>query len=356
MTSIRVRPLSLLLAVATVTAAHAQATTSSVHAKAGTPAHTPGSTLSTTASSTAGATSAAATATMPPNVLAMNPSAMVNVNGKQVSAGSVQAEVKAQIHKQAGPPSVMKLSSGKRPPAMLTGSTVHGAASSTEMHNSEMPKVLDCAKSQPTIFRVTGSMSPGKSFMLEGYCFGDQIGTVKINGAFPAGAPQLVFTQWQGGKIKITVPAVSGAADQQVYVSVVTTNKRESAAKPIAFFATRSRVEVPAHYWTPGTHYEKTWDNLATKTPAETSPTPMSVTVNPACALSDMTSTATVGKVTAINGWSDGPPNVSNVQIAWNPQITITNITIGFHVAGWEVGSVAFDVKAWADCPVGVAP
>jgi hypothetical protein len=301
-------------------------------------------------------TSQAASAMMPSNVLSMNPSAMVNVNGKQVTAGSIQAEVKAQIHKQAGPPTVMKLASGKHPAAMMNSSHAHAGATSTTMQNSEIPKIKDCATSQPTIFRVTGSMSPGKSFTLEGYCFGDQIGTVKINGAFPAGAPQLVFTQWQGGKIKITVPAVTGAADQQVFVSVVTTNKHESAAKPIAFVATRQRMEVPAQYWTPGAHYAQTWDNLKPRSPAASSPTPMSVTVNAACALSDMTSTATVGRVTAINGWSDGPPNVSNVQIAWDGQITITNINMGFHVAGWEVGSVAFDVKAWADCPVGLAP
>src|SRR5664279_1868170 len=248
MTSNQLRSLSLLLAAGTVTLAHAQAS-SSVHTKAGAPAHTPAT--GTTSATSAGATSmSSAKLSVPANILTMNPTALVAVNGKQVAAGSVQADIRAQIHKQAGAPTVIRLSSGKRTSAMLASSAAHGAAASTQMHTADEFNAKDCATAQPAIVRVTGSMSPGKSFTLEGYCFGDQIGSVKINGTFPAGAPQLVFTQWQGGKIKITVPAVSGAADQQVFVSVVTTNKHESAAKPIAFFATRQRVEVPAHYWT----------------------------------------------------------------------------------------------------------
>lgn len=355
MTSIRVKSLSLLLAAGTVTLAQAQATSTGVHPKAGTPASSP--TATSAPSQTSHMSTSTATTKLPAGVMTMSPNTMITVGGKQVSAGSVQSDVKAQIRKAAGPPTLMHVASNKRPSVHPNTSMTHASASgATSLGPAAISHIQDCATAPPVITKVQGKMTPGQTITLTGGCFGDQPGEVKLNGLFPAGAPQLAKTRWTNGQIQLAVPAVTGAANQQVFLTIVNEHHHESPAKAVNFVATNHRVEVPASYWHAFSHFESQWqDTNDPPAKANTSPTQFDVTVNPACALDNMDTNAAVGRVTAITGWAEGPPNTATVQVAWHPQTTvITHFGIVSSTSVFE--AMTFNVRAWANCPAGIDP
>jgi hypothetical protein len=285
---------------------------------------------------------------------------MITVGGKQVSAGTLQNDIKAQIHKQAGPPTLMNVASGKRPSVHLNTSMAHAAAggTTTMKGTSSMARIPDCTTDAPVIVKVQGTMTPGQTITLSGGCFGDQPGEVKLNGLFPAGAPQLAKTHWTNGQIQLAVPAVTGAADQQVFITIVNGHHHESPAKAVNFVPTHHRSEVPGTYWRLSPHFEVSWDYTTAAPPpsGRSSPTQFEVTVNPACALDNMETNATLGSVASITGWAAGAPNTATVQVAWNPQIATTthNVLGVIWIDAWA--SIAFDVRAWANCPAGIDP
>jgi hypothetical protein len=283
---------------------------------------------------------------------------MITVGGKQVSAGSVQSDVKAQIRKAAGQPTIMHVASHKRPNVHLNNSMAHASAGgSTTMGTAAITKIPDCAAAAPVITKVQGTLTPGQTITLTGGCFGDQPGEVKLNGLFPSGAPQLAKTHWTNGQIQLSVPAVTGAANQQVFLTIVNGHHHESPAKAINFVATNHRVEVPASYWHSSSHFGFVYQQgEGTRTQEEESPTQYDITVNPACALDDMEAKATTGTVTGISGWANGAPNTATVQIAWVPQFTeVSHNVLG---AVWldDWFSMSFDLRAWANCPMGIDP
>jgi len=347
--------LSLVLAAGIVTLAQAQATSTGVHTKAGTPASPPSATSAP--SQTSHTATSTASSKLPAGVMAMSPTAMITVGGKQVSAGSVQSEVKAQIRKAAGQPTIMHVASNKRPSVHLNTSMGHASASSTTtMGTAAIAQVPDCATAAPVIIKVQGKMTPGQTITLTGGCFGDQPGEVKLNGLFPAGAPQLAKTHWTNGQIQLGVPAVTGAANQQVFITIVNAHHHESPAKAVTFVATNHRAEVPASYWHAFSHFEAAWQETNdAPAKANTSPTQFDVTVNAACALDNMDTNAAVGRVTEITGWAEGPPNTATVQVAWKPQTTLVTHT-GIVSSSSVFEAMTFDVRAWANCPAGIDP
>jgi hypothetical protein len=163
--------------------------------------------------------------------------------------------------------------------------------------------------------------------------------------------PGITFSQWGAGRIVAALPPVSGSADQTVAISVTThVEKRESPAKQANFTAARQRVEVPARLWSPVSHFDGTWYTFE---PLPKSPMQFEVTINPACSLDNVDVHAIVGAVGSVTGWTDGPPNASTIQIAWAPSTTVTTYWTG---AVDTVSTAIFDVKTWADCPIGLAP
>jgi hypothetical protein len=289
---------------------------------------------------------------VPANVLTLGDSSTVTVAGKQTSVGAIRRDIKAQILRVAGPAALVSVASHK-----VSTQTRLAAAIPGRNQNEVLSTIVDCTQEAPKILKIDGSIASGQQFTLLGNCFGEQTGDVKIIGQFAGGNMHVTFAQWTTGRIVAALPAVSGAPDQTVAVSVINREKVESTAKQSTFIAARERVEVPGRLWTPTAHFEYLFNNADSGTyvnAGATSPTRFDVTINPACALDNMSVRTTVGKVTAIDGWEDGPPNASTVQIHWEPQETQTTYT--FSVVSDILVSSIFDVKAWANCPVGIAP
>jgi hypothetical protein len=63
-----------------------------------------------------------------------------------------------------------------------------------------------------------------------------------------------------------------------------------------------------------------------------------------------------VGRVDAFNGWDDGAPHEARVNIVWTPTCTTRTNNYVFASDSQRVCRIAFNVKAWAMCPIGVAP
>ena len=311
-----------------------------------------------------GQSSAPVKVRVPANLFKLGDGEIIFVGGKNLTAGEVRRDLRAQGIRAAGAPKLVNVASRKVPgQTKLHVSPEAAALLSRNRANQSAPAQVDCTQQPPNILAIQGSVAPGQQFTIIGNCFGDQNGDVKIIGQFPGGNlhvsndpahPGITFTQWSSSRIVAALPAVSGSADQTVAISVTTNaEKRESTAKQATFTATRERVEVPARFWSGPTHYEQIhrWDDANKPLP---NPLPISVTVNPACALDTIEAKSTLGKITDIKGWSDGPPNASTVQISWDPQRWTTTSWYSFIDDDWF--GIFIDVKAWANCPVGVAP
>lgn len=312
-------------------------------------------------------TSAPVKVRVPANLFKLGEGEIIFVGGKNMTAGEVRRDLRAQVIRAAGAPKLVNVASKKVPGhSKLVVSAEAAALLSRNRANQSAPVQVDCTQQPPNILSIQGSVAPGQQFTIIGNCFGDQNGDVKIIGQFPGGNlhvsadpahPGITFTQWSTGRIVAALPAVSGSADQAVAISVTThTEKRESTAKQATFTAARERVEVPARLWSAPIHYEHIYNDADTKqnTGALANPVALSTTVNPVCALDNIEVKATTGKIASITGWPDGPPNTSTVQITWEPQVTVTSY---WYAAVDDIFSSAiFDVKAWATCPVGFAP
>ncbi len=311
--------------------------------------------------------SAAGKMRVPANLLKLGDSEIIFVGGKQVSAGEVRRDLKAQILHAAGAPTLVRVASRKPPAPSRLPISAEAAAMLAHTHPGlKAPAPVDCTQQPPAILAIEGAVGSGEQLTLVGRCFGDHVGDVKVMGQFPGGNlhvsadplhPGVTFTEWTNGRIVAALPAVTGSPDQTVAISLIThAEKRESPARQASFTAARERVEVPARLWSPSAHFELMW-NTADGTQINlgaSNPTPFSVTVNPACYLDTMEANAASGKVTAMTGWADGPPNAATVQVAWQPQRTVTSYW--YSVVDDVFESEIFDVKAWASCPVGIAP
>jgi hypothetical protein len=228
--------------------------------------------------------------------------------------------------------------------------------------------MLNFCKTHPAeISRVRGTITPNGRFSIEGSCFGDQTGVVEAIGQFPGGNMRLVFEKWTDSQITAFVPAVSGSPDHTIALTVVRTDRSRSPAVQAQFIATRQQVPVPPRYWSPSNDFVKidvdqgggnifsgfkVWGAGAGSFVA-----PFSLLINPACELDSAAWSSSTGRVDAFNGWNNpGPPNQANVEVVWTPRCVTQTTNYVFASSSQRVCSVQFEVQAWAQCPIGLAP
>lgn len=236
--------------------------------------------------------------------------------------------------------------------------------------NRPTPSVAGLAcpdKGGPMISEVSGRLKPGGKVTVWGQCFGERSGHVEVIGQFPGGKLNVAFTAWDPNDVDIEVPAtVAGATDHTVAVTVVAADGRRSPAMQAKFVAARERIEVPDRLWTPASGFElsATSDSASTSNPAAAGHLARGLRINPQCGLDTMDVVVLPGSVTAIRGWEQGPPNEANVTIDWAGTCidTTTNTHYNYVVSQDNESSVrsacrvALQPRAWAFCPVGVAP
>lgn len=346
---------------------------------------------------------AAAAAMQPAGAIGMpgmEDRAIIIVSGKKMTAGELKKTLFAEIAAKAGAPKTFKsrartldftsLNSampGKGAPLLGTREYKPGTqdakiasiaglppASGTKKMAEEIKQyagntLSGCVKNgPPKISEVEGKLMPGKKVTVWGECFGKSTGRVEIIGPFPGGKLAAGFTAWSPTSIELAIPDVRGATDSAAALSVVTADGKTSAAVQTKFFAARERIEVPDRLWTPNANFElaSAEDVKIGGNKAHAGRLAMSLRLNPQCALDTMDVVTLAGGINAINGFEQGPPNEAAVTLDWvgtcaqNNIRTDENYIIG--VAGYSSISftsacrVAFHARAWAYCPVGVAP
>jgi len=343
----------------------------------------------------------------------MEDRAIIIVSGRQTTVGEQKRKLDAEITAKSGAPKTVRGSARKidlaalnatspataragiaqsktasiarvaQAPALLTNQSLTQTQPSAKTTIAGMrvdkagsysaQKCLD--KGPPVISEVRGTLKVGGQVDVWGRCFGDRAGRVEIIGQFPGGKLQAVFAAWDAGAVTIAIPGnVSGATDHTVAVSVVTAEGKVSPAVQAKFVAARARVEVPERLWSPSGRFElaaneesptsggSTRGSLGSNR-AHAGATPMSVRVNPQCALDDVVTSSVYGSVTDIKGWELGPPYEASVTIAWQGTCSsfVVSRTENLSLLGPEETAssscrVAFQARAWAYCPVGINP
>jgi hypothetical protein len=332
---------------------------------------------------------AAGKATLPGNLLGFEDRAIIIVSGKPVAAGVIKQQLQTELRLASIPASarfsrtppqgapvrdrpgrfgaaVTDRVDATRQPARVGGAmsrdaiTAHPTLSYTETINY-------CKTHPAEISRVRGTVTPNGRFKIEGICFGDQTGSVEAIGQFPGGNMRLVFESWSDSEIAAFVPAVSGAADHAIALTVVRTDRTRSPAIQARFVATRQQMPVAPGSWNQNPDFiaievdqgggdifsgYKVW---GAGSPQRS--TPFSLRINPACELDSAAWSARTGRVDAFNGWDNpGPPNTANVDVVWTPRCVTQTTNYVFASSSQRICSVEFSLSAWANCPVGFAP
>jgi hypothetical protein len=345
-------------------------------------------------------------------LFALEDRAIIIVGGKTTTAGTLKQALQAELAAKAGPPKIVnggarKLdlaalvspggSGGPKPfpsggigpllpksgaktaqtSGVLQGAQVIHAGATPVITGSKVAVGLGslrCAdKGLPKISESPGKLKAGGSATLWGQCFGDRPGRVEVIGQFPGGKLNLAFTAWDDNAIELAVPAtVRGAADHVVSVTVVAADGRSSPAMQAQFVAQRERVEVPARLWSPDAAFElsATAETSHLVDPddaneAHAGHTTRTLRVQPQCSLDTMDAIVHAGAVTGIHGWEQGPANEASVSIDWVGVCTNARATTDYNyliVEGTReitiksACRVAFETRAWAYCPAGIAP
>ena len=271
------------------------------------------------------------------------------------------------------PPTLSTYSQNTGPSRLNPASPV---VSVNKSGTSAVLKDLVCAdKGPPKITEVAGTLKAGGKAAVWGHCFGDRPGRVEVIGQFPGGKLTLPFTAWDMTSVDVTIPAtIHGAADHAVAMTIVTADGKTTPAMQAKFVAARERVEVPDRLWSPKAGFElaDTVEELNTNkagamraNPARSGQVAKSLRVNPQCALDNVDFTVLSGGVGQIRGWELGPANEAAVTIDWVGTCIRTETTTSYHYvigfAGDDIAvtsacRVAFLARAWAYCPVGIAP
>ena len=342
--------------------------------------------------------------------------AIIIVGGKNTTAGEVKRALQAEIAAKAGPPKTVKGGARKLDPTALLGPgqsgpkpfpnggvgallpkggtkaptpTTTATASALQGAQTVRPGVtqtvsgtkeavslgsLRCPdKGPPKILESPGKLKAGGTASLSGQCFGDRPGKVELIGQFPGGKLTLPFMAWDNNAIELSIPmTIRGAADHVVAVTVVTTEGRTSTAMQAQFVAARERVEVPERLWSPSADFDFSATS-ATKAlvgpedlnEAHAGHASKTLRVQPQCALDTMDAVVISGGISQIRGWEEGPPNEAAVTIDWVGTCVNTKTTTNYNYLVVE-GSpdvytksacrVAFQARAWAYCPAGIAP
>jgi hypothetical protein len=340
---------------------------------------------------------AAAKATLPANLFSVEDRAIIIVGGKPMAAGDVKRQVQSELRQQSVPARaiVKRVPQGApvrgggvwngpitgnarplversdradaiRPVERIAGmGRSDTARASSGLSYTEM---INYCKTHPAeITRVRGTVTPNARFTIEGSCFGDTTGAVEAIGQFPGGNLRLVFEGWSDSQIIAFVPAVSGAPDHVIALTVVRPDRGRSPAMQARFVATRLQVPVPARYWSPRSDFvaievDQGGGNIFSGytvwgAGATSRSTPFSLLINPACELDSAAWSSSTGHIEAFNGWdSPGPPNLANVEVAWTPRCVTQTTNYVFASSSQRICSVEFSLAAWANCPLGLAP
>jgi hypothetical protein len=325
----------------------------------------------------------------------MEDRAIIIVGGKPLTVGELKKNLFAEIAAKSGPPKTIKSSARKldfvqpTPQSTMQRRTGGGGNSSLSIKSenvlslpgkvtskvsadanhvsiSEM-RCPDKGKGLPKISEIAGKLMPGQRVTVWGECFGDRAGRVEIIGPFPGGKLNPAFISWDQNSIELEIPNVQGASDNAAALTVVTADGKTSAAMQAQFVAARERIEVPDRLWSPNANFElsSAEDTYSNANKASHGQLAKSLRINPQCALDDMGVTVLSGNVTAIKGWEQGPPNEATVTLDWVGTCTQKNIRTDYNyviaASGYDISftsacRVAFQTRAWAYCPVGVAP
>jgi hypothetical protein len=332
----------------------------------------------------------AANAVLPDNFFELNDRAIIVVGGKQMQVGQVKRELSAELERLSGPPVTVRsvarpgfestanltkprAISGRRANVPMTSGpsgipAKQGPAQDTAPATWTAGEKIEhwieyCKKNPAKIVRVTGPLRPQQPFTIQGECFGERSGTVEMSG-LPG---KIVFEQWSNHRIVGVLPAVRGHADKKVNLTVVRADKARTAPAQADFVAARAVVEVPPQKWAPNGVYKRQFavhagmgQSIGSAPPTGEGAFPTGETfrlgVNPACALVDAAWTQRVGLVTAFNGWEHGPPHAADVDIQWAPKCVTSTSSFVVRLSTTQICEIAFDLKAWASCPLGVAP
>ena len=331
----------------------------------------------------------------------MDERGIIIVGGKPLTVGELNKNLFAEIAAKNGPPKTIKSRARKldfvqpvSPNTMLyipegAGKVRDAARISAKSENLAAlptlgtPKIsidakavnyseLKCpnqGKGPPKISEIQGKLIPGKRVTIWGECFGDRNGRVEIIGQFPGDKLTPAFASWDQNVIEIEIPAnIRGAGDHATTLSVITADGKTSTSVKVQFMAARERIEVPAHMWSPGAGFELAANENTTidQNSARAGQTSKSLRINTQCALETMDAVVVAGGVTEINGWEQGPPNEAAVTLKWVATCSgknATPATSGFLGIGAKFGTmdysacrVDFQTRAWAYCPIGVAP
>jgi len=331
---------------------------------------------------------------IPSGLFKMDDRAIIIVSGRRVAAGDVKRQILAELQKQSGPAQVVSGPSRLQPIPAKTMTHVPGGIAKlfpkpaerkaaigkgytdTKLGAGKMATALKensyihardyCLKHTAEISRVRGVITPNGRFTIEGLCFGDQTGAIEAIGQFPGGKLRLVFERWSDNEITAFVPAVSGAPDHSIALTVVRLDKMRSPALQARFVATRERVQVPGRFWSPTENFaqvdvDQGGGNIFSGfrvwgAGAASRVTPFALAINPACALDSASWSTTAGRIDAFNGWENGPPNQANVEIVWTPRCTTQTTNYIVASSSQRICSIQFALSAWAACPVGVSP
>ena len=345
-------------------------------------------------------------------LFSLDDQAIIIVGGKSTTAGAVKRALEADIAAKAGPPKTVKggarkldlalmpeSGAGPRPdpPVFPGGIGAHlpKTASATVAKTSALqgaqtvkPGVtqavagnksavsltaLRCPdKGAPKIAESPAALKPGALVALVGECFGERLGRIELIGQFPSGRLALAARSWDNNTIEMAIPPVRGAPDHIVAVTVITAEGKASAAVRARFIATRERVEVPDRLWSPTPAFElaATAETSRLVDPDESNEafaghTEKFVHVQPQCALDTMDAVVHSGAIRQIRGWEQGPPNEASVTIDWAGACADTRVTTSHYyvisdgaqdIAIRSACRVAFEARAWAYCPAGIAP
>ena len=326
----------------------------------------------------------------------MEDRAIIIVGGKSLTMGELKKNLFADIAAKAGPPKTIKSSARKldfaqpTPQNTMQRSTGGGKKSSLSAKSESLVSLpgkdmsrlktdaqhvsiseMRCpnnGKGPPKISEIQGKLIVGKRVTVWGECFGDRTGRVEIIGPFPGGKLNPAFVSWDQNSIEFDIPSVRGATDSDgATLTVVTADGKTSAPMQAQFVAARERIEVPDRLWSPNASFElsSAENTYANANKASHGQLAKSLRINPQCALETMDVVILSGGVTAINGWEQpGPPNEAAVTLDWVGTCTGTTIkttytsivALGDDVSFTSACRVAFQTRAWAYCPVGVAP
>ena len=319
---------------------------------------------------------------LPDNFFELNDRAIIVVGGRQMQVAEVRKELSAELERLSGPPvtarsaartGVEVATTQATPSALLrgeAGSPIARVPRGTSASQGPSPEVLqstqtvrgtiDYCKNNPAkILRVVGPLRPRQPFTIQGECLGDRSGTVEV-----AGLPgRVVFQEWSNHRIVAVLPAVRGHPDKAVNLTVVRADKTRTAPFRADFVAARERVEVPIQKWTPNGQVRRQYASASGAMmfgedlkPLYQDGEKFRLAVNPSCALIDAAWTQRVGRVTEFSGWEQGPPNAADVLIKWAPRCVTRSTSFIVNLSSSEICEIAFDLKAWASCPLGVAP